>query len=139
MKPWETSKLIVPSGLYAIQNNLLYLALSNLDAATYQVTYQLKILTTALFSVVMLKKHITGMQWLALVVLTTGVALVQLPGGSDSEEAVAVDRHVNRTVGLAAVLTACVSSGLAGVYFEMLVKTGKQTSIVIRNLQLGKK
>ena len=36
-----------------------------------------------------------------------------------------------------AVLTACFSSGLAGVYFEMLVKTGAQTSIVIRNLQLG--
>ena len=35
--PRETAKLIVPSGLYAVQNNLLYLALSNLDAATYQV------------------------------------------------------------------------------------------------------
>ena len=45
--------------------------------------------------------------------------------------------HGNRTIGLAAVLTACVSSGLAGVYFEMLVKVGKQTLIVIRNLQLG--
>ena len=45
----------------------------------------------------------------------------------------------NRTIGLMAVLTACLSSGLAGVYFEMLVKTGAQTSIVIRNLQLGKK
>ena len=37
-----------------------------------------------------------------------------------------------------AVLTACFSSGLAGVFFEMLVKTGAQTSIAIRNLQLGK-
>ena len=44
----------------------------------------------------------------------------------------------NPTLGLMAVLTACFSSGLAGVYFEMLVKTGAQTSIVIRNLQLGK-
>ena len=35
--PRETAKLIIPSGLYAVQNNLLYLALSNLDAATYQV------------------------------------------------------------------------------------------------------
>ena len=43
----------------------------------------------------------------------------------------------NPTIGLMAVLTACFSSGLAGVYFEMLVKTGAQTSIVIRNLQLG--
>ena len=40
-KPRETAKLIIPSGLYAMQNNLLYLALSNLDAATYQVSRQL--------------------------------------------------------------------------------------------------
>ena len=40
-KPRETAKLIIPSGLYAMQNNLLYLALSNLDAATYQVSHQI--------------------------------------------------------------------------------------------------
>lgn len=53
--PVEILKVSVPSFLYVIQNNLLYLALSNLDAATYQVCYQLKILTTALFSATMLK------------------------------------------------------------------------------------
>ena len=53
--PIEIVKVSVPSFLYVVQNNLLYLALTNLDAATYQVCYQLKILTTALFSVTMLK------------------------------------------------------------------------------------
>ena len=52
--PEEILKLSVPSFLYTIQNNLLYLALTNLDAATYQVCYQLKILTTAMFSMVLL-------------------------------------------------------------------------------------
>lgn len=33
----ETLKVSVPSCLYTIQNNLLYLALTNLDAATFQV------------------------------------------------------------------------------------------------------
>lgn len=52
--PTEVLKLCVPSVLYTIQNNLLYLALTNLDAATYQVCYQLKILTTAVFSAILL-------------------------------------------------------------------------------------
>ena len=37
-RPMETLKLIVPSGLYCLQNNLLFIALTNLDAATYQVS-----------------------------------------------------------------------------------------------------
>ena len=53
--PMEVAKLCIPSLLYCVQNNLLYLALTNLDAATYQVCYQLKILTTALFSAVLLQ------------------------------------------------------------------------------------
>lgn len=53
--PTEMAKLSVPSFLYTVQNNLLYLALTNLDAATYQVCYQLKILTTAVFSMILLQ------------------------------------------------------------------------------------
>lgn len=36
-KPGETLKVAVPAVLYTVQNNLLFLALSYLDAATYQV------------------------------------------------------------------------------------------------------
>jgi drug/metabolite transporter (DMT)-like permease len=50
----------------------------HVDAATCQLTYQLKILTTALFAVVMLGKHISALKWLALCVLVAGVVLVQV-------------------------------------------------------------
>lgn len=40
-KPKELLKLSVPAILYTIQNNLLFLALSLLDAATYQVEMRL--------------------------------------------------------------------------------------------------
>ncbi|KAM3604452.1 uncharacterized protein V6R79_011184 [Siganus canaliculatus] len=135
-KPLETLKLAVPAGIYTLQNNLLYVALSNLDAATYQVTYQLKILTTALFSVSMLGKRLGLYQWLSLLLLMAGVTLVQWPtdSGADSEQKVL--SAGSQFVGLMAVLMACVSSGFAGVYFEKILKETKQ-SVWVRNIQLG--
>merc|ERR1711931_297100 len=82
-QPMDTVKVMVPSAVYLIQNNLLYVAASNLDVATYQITYQLKILTTAMFAVTMLGKKLLPTQWLSLVMLVIGVAAVQL---SDSKE-----------------------------------------------------
>nr|XP_032821754.1 UDP-N-acetylglucosamine transporter isoform X2 [Petromyzon marinus] len=134
-KPMETLKLAVPSGIYTLQNNLLYVALSNLDAATYQVTYQLKILTTALFSVFMLNRQLSGHKWLSLLILVVGVALVQWPSdaASSGRQSLSVGSQV---VGLVAVLIACVSSGFAGVYFEKILK-GSRQSVWVRNIQLG--
>jgi drug/metabolite transporter (DMT)-like permease len=43
----------------------------------------------------------------------------------------------DQALGLLAVLTACFSSGFAGVYYEKLVKESSQPSLVIRNLQLA--
>ena len=135
-KPGETLKLLIPAGLYTLQNNLLYIALSNLDAATYQVTYQLKILTTALFSVLMLSKKIDSLKWISLIILTVGVSLVQWPNSSNSKTT--LDKTFNnKLIGLSAVIIACFSSGFAGVYFEKLLK-GSSTGVWVRNIQLGK-
>lgn len=133
-QPMDTLKVCIPSLVYLIQNNLLYVSTSNLDAATYQVTYQLKIFTTAVFSVFMLKRKLFSHQWVALIVLVIGVVLVQLNNSTDKTLLTRPDQ--NRAVGLVSALIACCLSGFAGVYFEKLLK-GADISVWLRNIQLS--
>lgn len=136
MSPYEVLKLCVPSFLYTIQNNLLYYALSNLDAATYQVCYQLKILTTALFSMCLLNRKFSTTKWSSLLILTVGVIIVETIGKVDGGKVSTAESNQNRILGLIAVLCAACTSGFSGVYFEKILK-GSKTSLWIRNIQMG--
>jgi len=129
----DTLKMTVPSLIYVLQNNLLYVSAANLDAATYQVTYQLKILTTAIFAVLMLRKRLLSTQWGSLFILVCGVALVQLSQGGETR-VITVDQ--NRALGFSAALGACFLSGFAGIYFEKMLKTS-DLSVWMRNIQLS--
>ncbi|XP_078393372.1 UDP-galactose translocator, partial [Cetorhinus maximus] len=128
-------KMAVPSLIYTLQNNLQYVAISNLPVATFQVMYQFKILTTALFSVLMLQKSLSRLQWASLVILFAGIAVVQV---TQEESRAGKDRAPgqNYLAGLGAVMVSCVSSGFAGVYFEKILK-GTSASVWLRNVQLG--
>jgi UDP-sugar transporter A1/2/3 len=145
--------LAIPAALYTFQNTLQYIAVSNLDAATFQVTYQLKILTTALFSVTMLKRSLTVKKWVSLLLLMAGVAVVQIPVGqlagdapyknaprdvkSSSKVLATGHPEMNRTLGLLAVIIACSTSGLAGVYFEKVLKDSTKVTLWVRNVQMS--
>ena len=126
--------LTVPSMLYTLQNNLQYLSISQLSAPVFQLLYQMKIVTTAVFSVIMLSKQISIMQWLAIITLTSGVVLVQLSQSHDNTSTGEMKR--NSMIGFLSVLCGSVTSGFAGVYFEMILKNSS-TSLWIRNIQLS--
>ncbi|KAK4033671.1 hypothetical protein C8A01DRAFT_49784 [Parachaetomium inaequale] len=143
----DSWKLIVPAALYTLQNSLVYAAISNLDAVTFQVTYQLKILTTVLFSILLLGRSVSPRQWLSLVLLTAGVALVQISGPITPddwlERLTSLLRSgtiptTNAAKGLMAVVAASLTSGLTCVYFEKLVKDSMASvSLWTRNVQLS--
>lgn len=132
----EALKTGVPAILYLVQNNLQYVAVTYLDASTYAVLYQLKIITTALLSVAILGKQLSCVQWVALVLLTSGVSTVVLSQMSGQKKEDHTGQSPSILLGLAAVLAACVTSGLAGVSFEYLLK-GSTMSLWARNLQLA--
>eukprot|EP01060_Flectonema_neradi_P010585 TRINITY_DN1767_c0_g1_i2.p1 TRINITY_DN1767_c0_g1~~TRINITY_DN1767_c0_g1_i2.p1 ORF type:complete len:391 (+),score=82.17 TRINITY_DN1767_c0_g1_i2:36-1208(+) len=136
--------ILIPSGLYTLQNNLQYFAASHLDPPTYQVLSQMKLITTALLSTVILNKKLSVLQWTAIVLLGIGIALVQTSQGkglmSSSEDGslsdAAAEASGSRMFGFIAVFIACCTSGLAGVYLEKIVKQTKP-SVWIRNMQLA--
>lgn len=95
----------------------------------------MKILTTAMFAVFILRKELIKTQWISLVTLITGIVLVQL---ADSKEAVSSHDGPaqNKVLGFLAALSACVLSGFAGIYFEKILK-GSDVSVWMRNVQLS--
>jgi UDP-sugar transporter A1/2/3 len=136
----ESVKLIIPAALYLLQNNLLFLALSHLSVPTYQISSQGKLLATAIFSRVLLKKRLSAMQYCAITLLGLGVAVVQLSeyriNMSAESASGGAGEPQDQWLGLLAVLVSCLTSGFAGVYFELVLKSNKQ-SVHYHNFQLA--
>eukprot|EP00403_Amphidinium_massartii_P005260 CAMPEP_0178381352 /NCGR_PEP_ID=MMETSP0689_2-20121128/5935_1 /TAXON_ID=160604 /ORGANISM="Amphidinium massartii, Strain CS-259" /LENGTH=302 /DNA_ID=CAMNT_0020001525 /DNA_START=106 /DNA_END=1014 /DNA_ORIENTATION=- len=132
---WDGLTMAVPALLYTVQKNLLYVALTNLDACIYQVAYQAKILTTAVFSCILLRTQLSRQRILSLLMLMSGVALVEV-AKLEEDRPKTSERPV---LGLIAVSLACCTSGFAGVFFEykLKMKSVQQTSLWVRNLQLA--
>jgi solute carrier family 35 (UDP-sugar transporter), member A1/2/3 len=115
-----------------------------------------------LFSVTLLHRSLSVQKWVSLLLLTFGVALVQLPthpatpvvpkketffhkhfnftprasDGLTQPSTHDMGEEMNQTLGLAAVFAACMISGLAGVYFEKVLK-GSSATLWVRNVQLS--
>lgn len=153
-EPQQLLKVAVPALLYTIQNNVIYASLAHLDAVTFQITYQLKLVASLLATRLLLKKPVAYTKWLSVVLLTLGVVSVQLSlreedegsagagtaeaGDSSAKDAAAegAARSRSRLIGILGVLVACGCSGLAGAGMELLLKNSSQ-SLPRRNLQVS--
>ena len=137
----DTLKCAVPAVAFTVQGNLLFVALSNLDAPSYQVIYQAKTVFTAVFSFFMLGRRLKASQWLATILLCAGGALFSDLRSSASRSS--DEGGQSTAVGVAAVLSAAVLSASSSVYFEFMLKKQSTTpaaaaaSLWLRNIQLG--
>lgn len=141
-------QLALPSVLYVIQNNLLFEGMRSLSPTLYMVCAQSKILTSAFFSVLVLKAEMTRRQVFALVMLASGMIFVQHGEGQvqalSPEVASAtgvVLKRGNVTYGVVVVLAATSISGFTGALLERMYKKGvhgtRPQSIWFRNTQLA--
>lgn len=149
----DSWKLVFPAALYTLQTYLLYYAISILELSWYLITYQVKTVVTALCARMLLKQRFNAIQWLSLLVITTGVVLSQTcsfhPSRvmvnsanlgfklnharynnsspiNDAPFAHSSDIQTLQISGFLAVLAASVLSALAGLYMERVFKAPAQ-------------
>ena len=129
----KSTPLLVPAALFVLQQVLVIVAASHLDAIMFQIFSQsFKIIPTAIFAVWLLGQHLSCMQWSSLPVLVVGVTLVTLNKSTDGGVA-----GGNWLLGMTASSFSGLSSAYAGVYFEKYVKGKHSASLWVRNLQLS--
>lgn len=74
----QAALFVVPSVIYWLHNNVQFLTLQYVDAPTYQILGNLKIVTTGLLFYLWLRRRLTPLQWMALVLLMIGAATSQV-------------------------------------------------------------
>eukprot|EP00401_Gymnodinium_catenatum_P052174 CAMPEP_0117485842 /NCGR_PEP_ID=MMETSP0784-20121206/15171_1 /TAXON_ID=39447 /ORGANISM="" /LENGTH=377 /DNA_ID=CAMNT_0005280437 /DNA_START=26 /DNA_END=1159 /DNA_ORIENTATION=- len=128
-KAWryESMDLLVVACLFALQNQLSFLIIERLGAGLFMILGNLKIVFTCVFMRVLLDKKFVTCQWLAVALLTGSAVLVkfQVLFGIGSDESTSQGSLV---FGFFLLLVSAMSSGLASVKNELILKRGAGTS-----------
>mmetsp|Transcript_23443 Transcript_23443/g.27677 ORF Transcript_23443/g.27677 Transcript_23443/m.27677 type:complete len:394 (+) Transcript_23443:118-1299(+) len=119
----NTMLLAVPAAAYSLQMSMEYVAFANIDASTFSVLVQGKMLTTAFFFWVVLKKKLVKRQIMSLVILTMGVMLCSIKSKVEDSSKTESGKMI---VGVMATLGIAVSSGFASVYTEKVIKSTRK-------------
>ncbi|OAY49053.1 CMP-sialic acid transporter 1 isoform X1 [Manihot esculenta] len=130
---WKTIRLFpIPSIIYLIHNNVQFATLIYVDTSTYQIMGNLKIVTTGILFRLFLRKKLSNLQWMAIVLLAVGTTTSQVKGcgeaSCDSLFSAPIQGY------MLGILSACLSA-LAGIYTEFLMKKNND-SLYWQNVQL---
>jgi drug/metabolite transporter (DMT)-like permease len=85
----RSGKMIVPAVTYLIVNLISYPAIARIDASVFTAISQLKIVATAMCSVLVLGRKISLRKWRTLMLLVCGVMLISVssaPSGGHGKE-----------------------------------------------------
>jgi solute carrier family 35 (UDP-sugar transporter), member A1/2/3 len=124
--------------IYGIMNILSFISLRNIGAGMFTIFAQMKILTTATFSTILLQRRYSYTKWRALAALIGGVLLFSESLWSDKDNFFSKSEGASTFIGTMAVLIEVTLSGFASIYFEKVIKLDPlQMNIWERNFQLA--
>jgi len=120
----------VPAALYAIHNLMVFLGLEALDAPTFQLLNNIKIVIAGILTRTFLNRPMTLLQWLGIGFLTVGQAVASL-----QTDAAATSKAATFVYGLGIMVFLSFLSSFAGIYNEFLLKASND-SVHWQNMQL---
>ncbi|KAJ1628967.1 nucleotide-sugar transporter-domain-containing protein [Pavlovales sp. CCMP2436] len=144
-RSWPTRReqllYAIPGALYTFDNNLVFIILRYLDAASLAVLWNVKIVFTALGLRLLVGRRLLASQWLALGVLTLGVTVSHVDRlwvvvYGCSTDACSTPRDMTYAIGAAMTLVATAVVSIANVVEEKLLKDRLETPLYCQNVVL---
>ncbi|CAK9055322.1 CMP-sialic acid transporter 4 (CMP-SA-Tr 4) (CMP-Sia-Tr 4) [Durusdinium trenchii] len=132
---WHTASFALPAAVYLLMNVLTVIAARLLQPPMLQLIASIKILITAIASRIVMSKKLEPLQWLALVLLTVGVAV----GGRGKSTMESGEVSEVPLLGVALMLFNCTLSSLGGVLTERALKqrSSGELTIFATNLHMA--
>lgn len=133
----NSSKMIIVAISYLIMNVLSFLCLNYIGSGEFTVYSRLNILTTALFSTILLGTQFSYTKWRALCLLMIGCILVASPvfNQNNNNQTHTLSEAI---IGYTMTIIQVVISGFVTIYFEKVVKsTTEKITVWERNFQLS--
>lgn len=132
LKGWTLRGCLLSSGLpaltYAIQNLCVQVAYQNLDAVVFNIINQSKMLFTAVIVFLLLGRHQSRMQCVALLLLFMAATMVTLSQGNAVSSGVNGSRNI--VLGITCIITASALSGLGAAISEWALQRQKRHSFL---------
>jgi UDP-galactose transporter len=116
----------LPAALYFLKNNLVFYGLLQSDPVQFQLLGNLKILTTTLLFRLIMKKPLSDLAYVSLLLLTIGLTVTQLK--SDTQLALTLDAVLTQTV-------IATLSALAAIVTEWLMKSNPRRQLESLHIQ----
>jgi UDP-sugar transporter A1/2/3 len=114
-KSWRVSVLyLIPGIIYAVQNNIQFMIVKHVEPMTYELFRNINIISTACVSRILLKRALSTVQWVALLLMTIGMSTSQLTCLSAA--------YGSSVRGGVWALMSALLSAFAGVYTERVMK-----------------
>ena len=131
-KPLKFASFGLPALCYFVSNNCMFYIIRELGPTTFQITNNLKIISTGILMRIFLDRKLTWLQWKALVLLALGSCVTQLQTKETAE-------FKKVSWGYALVFINSFASGAGGVTSELLLKgnsNDRSDPIHWQNIQL---